>query len=459
MNWTVFLIIGVILTLVLLVIFGIIEIPGISPKSTPTVDPIPPVEQTPEIEDTGCLDEESKIAFVSNRDGNNEIYVMNADGSCQTNITNNPADDKLPKWALDNNHLVFDSDRAGNEKPYNFYIIDITNGNDAYISEFFEESLGNNPDLFSISPDGNHIFYGNSYFDEDDNFSSAGIYKIDLSSGAEHRISGLPKSNTRFSNFDINLTECKIIFENIGVLYTIGMVNTDGSGLIPYELDSDPMSPMEFYDWRIEKFNPMVGGMPPNTAYSPKWDSDWQSFYFIDPTHLVVSDEDVSYVILTEYDLQTNLEKEIFRFPEGSFTSDDNYPPSLYTIPKSELIIIHDGHDFFSFEKATQEYSLITNGSNPTFSNDGSKMIFERDDDIYSINLDGTDEIQLTQSSGENKWPAWQPHFKVFFSGCNFPTAKEESVDEQMDITVATHVAQTLTAIENQIQPIPTQIE
>ena len=30
------------------------------------------------------------------RDGNDEIYVMNADGSNQTNLTNNPADDYAP---------------------------------------------------------------------------------------------------------------------------------------------------------------------------------------------------------------------------------------------------------------------------------------------------------------------------------------------------------------------------
>ena len=40
----------------------------------------------------------SKIVFDSNRDGNDEIYVMNADGSGQTNLTNNPARDFLPCW-------------------------------------------------------------------------------------------------------------------------------------------------------------------------------------------------------------------------------------------------------------------------------------------------------------------------------------------------------------------------
>jgi Tol biopolymer transport system component len=40
----------------------------------------------------------TKILFRSNRDGNNEIYIMNADGTGQTRVTNNPADDTAPRW-------------------------------------------------------------------------------------------------------------------------------------------------------------------------------------------------------------------------------------------------------------------------------------------------------------------------------------------------------------------------
>jgi TolB protein len=39
-----------------------------------------------------------RIAFTSGRDGNNEIYVMDADGENQINLTNNPADDGCPDW-------------------------------------------------------------------------------------------------------------------------------------------------------------------------------------------------------------------------------------------------------------------------------------------------------------------------------------------------------------------------
>jgi hypothetical protein len=38
------------------------------------------------------------IAFNSNRDGNAEIYVMDADGNNLRRLTNNPADNSWPSW-------------------------------------------------------------------------------------------------------------------------------------------------------------------------------------------------------------------------------------------------------------------------------------------------------------------------------------------------------------------------
>jgi Tol biopolymer transport system component len=40
-----------------------------------------------------------RIAFDSDRDGNREIYVMNADDSEQTNLTSNPSPDWHSSWA------------------------------------------------------------------------------------------------------------------------------------------------------------------------------------------------------------------------------------------------------------------------------------------------------------------------------------------------------------------------
>ena len=47
------------------------------------------------------------MAFVSDRDGNAEIYVMNADGSAQRRLTRNPASDGPPAWSPDGRKIAF----------------------------------------------------------------------------------------------------------------------------------------------------------------------------------------------------------------------------------------------------------------------------------------------------------------------------------------------------------------
>ncbi|HKP71847.1 MAG TPA: hypothetical protein VJT82_02850, partial [Pyrinomonadaceae bacterium] len=61
-----------------------------------------------------------KIAFVSSRDGNQEVYVMNSDGSNQTNITNNGTYDSDPSWSPDGQKIAFTSDRDGQ---YHIYVM------------------------------------------------------------------------------------------------------------------------------------------------------------------------------------------------------------------------------------------------------------------------------------------------------------------------------------------------
>ena len=61
----------------------------------------------------------TKIAFVSTRDGNHEIYVMNADGTNLINLTNHPtAADQHPSWSPDGRKIAFHSYRDGNSEIY-----------------------------------------------------------------------------------------------------------------------------------------------------------------------------------------------------------------------------------------------------------------------------------------------------------------------------------------------------
>jgi Tol biopolymer transport system component len=60
----------------------------------------------------------SKIAFVTDRDGNFEIYVMDANGTNPVNLTSNAADDTAPAWSPDGNRISFTSFRNQNVDIY-----------------------------------------------------------------------------------------------------------------------------------------------------------------------------------------------------------------------------------------------------------------------------------------------------------------------------------------------------
>ena len=57
--------------------------------------------------------ERSQVAFVSGREGNGAVYVMNADGSGQRRLTHTAGRDSHAAWSPDGRQIVFHSRRGG----------------------------------------------------------------------------------------------------------------------------------------------------------------------------------------------------------------------------------------------------------------------------------------------------------------------------------------------------------
>ncbi len=82
-----------------------------------------------------------KIAFSSTRDFNNEVYVMDVDGGNQTNLTNDFNWDDFPEWSPNGSKIAFATLRDGNGE---IFVMDADGGNPT--------NLTNTEDVFNANP-------------------------------------------------------------------------------------------------------------------------------------------------------------------------------------------------------------------------------------------------------------------------------------------------------------------
>jgi len=106
--------------------------------------------------------DDKRIAFQSDRNGNWDIYLMDADGAQEVRLTNHEAQDEMPVFGSDDNIVAFTSTRDDSlhkgrlDKTRNLYIMDITAGNVARLVEhdaddWYPALVGNGDQVVFVS--------------------------------------------------------------------------------------------------------------------------------------------------------------------------------------------------------------------------------------------------------------------------------------------------------------------
>jgi len=113
-----------------------------------------PASDTTSASDPAFSPDGSRIAYVSQKDGNPEIYLMNADGTGATRVTNDPQADGRPSFMPDGQSLVFNSWRTAGKSQIWAVNVDATG-----LTQLTRDSVNSTP---AVSPDGQTIAYVSS---------------------------------------------------------------------------------------------------------------------------------------------------------------------------------------------------------------------------------------------------------------------------------------------------------
>ena len=310
---------------------------------------------------------------------NTEICIIDADGSNERNLTQNPADDSAPAWSPDGKKIAFLSNRDGGQA---IYVMNSDGSNPARLSE---KSAG----APVWSPDGRKVAFARftneiwiADADRGDTFQ--------LISGKSIVMSGQPWSpdskRLAFSGMPFAIKPQgtylpKKYWDESLATENIYVINTDGSGFTQIsDVSIDPVK---------------------HRASNPSWSPDGRSIAFLDTGYLYLAT-----VIPTG-------KKPVLlsRANTGSYPtwSDGNKVTFIsghgpYSDGKIHVIDVQRGNETTFGSEVVSKLGNKESAWSP----DRKRLAFMRDSKIHVIDIASGRETTLT----EGGYPAWSPDGK-----------------------------------------------
>ena len=204
---------------------------------------------------TATLRANGKIAFTSDRDGNQEIYMMNPDGTNQTRLTNNSIVDDHAMWSPDGKKLAFVSQReAGGFAIFQMNMDGTNRVEITSLSNFVNVTpWGVVGFSMSWSPDGRKIAFQDPYYND--------IWVVDVETHARQNLTNDGGGQIRFFDYHPAWSPdgSMILFSSprdVDPCTTLYTINPDGTNRRLLSRDHCP-------------------------AYSPSWSPDGMKIVFV----------------------------------------------------------------------------------------------------------------------------------------------------------------------------------
>lgn len=356
------------------------------------------------------------IAFVSERDGNQELYVMHSDGTDVRRLTNDPARDTYPVFSPDGTQLLFDSDRE--HATIAIYLLDL---NDHQPPVRLTSGTSNDEHRRNCwSPDGTQIVFTS------DRSGNRNLYRMAVESsdpqlllaeGGDLRPGSFSPDGTKFVYQARVGDESELRIYDLKNKSSLSLLTNESPDLAPI------WSPVGD---RIA-FNCKGGGntdvcavnadgtglvnLTNNTAHdsAPAWSPDGTELVFS-------SDRDGNYEVPHLFRMKADGTEQRRLTAKAGYEMTPAWAPDGKTIAyagdrqdgKGQALDIFladltpPGQDKLLLQRPLHD-------TDPAFSPDGKRLAFVAQGDgnaeIYVINTDGTGLLRLTRNAGEDSHP------------------------------------------------------